>query len=71
MSRDEREGSVDKLTAKHGTEMRLWMPKEGWVRLIRESEDEDGSPLRIWFDLREEDLLELADALRVPTGTDA
>ncbi len=62
---------MDKHIAKHGTEMRLGMPKKGWVRLIRESEDDDGSPLRVWLDLREEDLLELADALRVPTGTEA
>lgn len=56
-----REGAA-RPTAKHGTE--LMTVSGDWVRLIRNSVDEDGSPMRIWFDIRPEDLLELAELIR-------
>ena len=49
------------VVTEHGAKMTLL--ENGWVCLIRESVDEDGSPMTIWFYVREDDLMEFAAAL--------
>ena len=63
-----REGAARpvKVAARHGAEMVVL--SEDWVRLIRRSKDEDGSPMTMWLDVRAEDLEELAGSLRERKG---
>jgi hypothetical protein len=45
--------------------MQVGLPSEGWVRIYREVEGETEhlKDIKVWLDMREEDLCELAGAL--------
>lgn len=56
------EGAARRPKTKHGIEvMRL---TDGWVRLIRKGTNEDGNPMRVWFDVRVDDLGEVVEIAR-------